>query len=138
MASAQEERTETEFGTEVVSLEIVPEEAIEPAEAEESPIEEYVPLTPREYLYATYPHSAHALDAIIRCESGWFPGAKNSHSTASGLAQFLNTTWAGTPQGRAGYSVFDPIANIDGAAWLYANSGPWPWLASNGCHRLLR
>lgn len=97
-----------------------------------------VQLSPREYLFATYPSVAPALDRIIACESGWDPWAKNPRSTASGLAQFLNTTWAGTPQARAGLSVFDGYANVDGAVWLYGQSGAWPWLASNGCHRQVR
>jgi Transglycosylase SLT domain len=93
--------------------------------------------TPRDYLYSTYPRIAPALDAIARCESGWVPTARNP-SGASGLFQFLNTTWKSTPQGLAGYSAFDPFASIDGAVWLYSRSGAWPWLASNGCHHLIR
>lgn len=95
-------------------------------------------LSPREYLYSAYPAIAPTLDRIFQCESGWDPGAKNPRSSASGLGQDLNTTWANTPQGRAGLSVLDPYANIDGNAWLYTRSGAWPWLASNRCHHLLR
>lgn len=48
---------------------------------------------------------------IIRRESGGNPNAVNRSSGASGLGQFLASTWRTTPQGRAGYSVFDPDAN---------------------------
>jgi len=48
---------------------------------------------------------------IIRHESGGNPGAVNPRSGAAGLGQFLRSTWATTPQGKAGLSVFDPAAN---------------------------
>lgn len=36
-----------------------------------------------------------ALDALIQKESSWNPNAQNPHSTAYGLFQFLDSTWAG-------------------------------------------
>jgi muramidase (phage lysozyme) len=47
---------------------------------------------------------------IIGVESKGDPNAHN-RSGASGLGQFLPGTWASTPQGRAGLSVFNPAAN---------------------------
>jgi hypothetical protein len=58
------------------------------------------------------------LRAIAECESGVWPLAKNPSSSASGTLQFLDSTWARTPFGRAGFSVFDPIANALAGAWL--------------------
>ena len=58
------------------------------------------------------------LRAIAECESGVWPLAKNRSSTASGTLQFLDSTWARTPFGRAGFSVFDPFANALAGAWL--------------------
>jgi hypothetical protein len=85
------------------------------------------PLTPRQYLYATYPSLARRMDCVINRESKWDPGAVNRRSGASGLAQFLLSTWYTTPQGKAGASRFDPYANIDGAAWLARNVGWRQW-----------
>jgi hypothetical protein len=57
---------------------------------------------------------------IINCESNGDPNAANPYSGASGLFQFLPSTWATTAPnaGYAGYSVFDPEANTASAAWL--------------------
>jgi peptidoglycan hydrolase CwlO-like protein len=79
--------------------------------------------------------------AILQCESLGDPDAYNPYSGASGLFQFLPSTWASTsPQaGFSGASAFDPEANIGTAAWL-ANryqelgEGFWtPW----SCRRVL-
>lgn len=79
--------------------------------------------------------------AILQCESLGDADAYNPYSGASGLFQFLPSTWASTsPQaGFGGASVFDGGANIGTAAWL-ANryqelgKGYWsPW----SCRRVL-
>ena len=72
--------------------------------------------------------------AVIECESRGDPNAYNPYSGASGLFQFLPSTWA-TVSPRAGYegaSVFEPEANIATAAWLtvyYESRGSDPWSA---------
>ncbi|MBO0682601.1 MAG: transglycosylase SLT domain-containing protein [Candidatus Dormibacteraeota bacterium] len=66
---------------------------------------------------------------VAKCESGYNPNAVNPSSGASGLFQFLPSSWASTPQGKAGQSVFDPAANAAGAAWYFnatgQTGGPW-------------
>jgi soluble lytic murein transglycosylase-like protein len=62
---------------------------------------------------------------VSRCESNYNPYAVNRSSGASGLFQFLPSTWAFTPQHTQ--SVFDPVANATAAAWLYNRSGPNQW-----------
>jgi Transglycosylase SLT domain len=57
---------------------------------------------------------------IIRVESRGDPTARN-RSGASGLGQFLPSTWASTPQGKAGLSVFNPAANTAAIAWMVDN-----------------
>lgn len=57
---------------------------------------------------------------IIRVESRGDPTARN-RSGASGLGQFLPATWASTPQGRAGLSVFNPAANTAAIQWMLDN-----------------
>lgn len=56
---------------------------------------------------------------IVRVESKGDPRAHNP-SGASGLGQFLPSTWASTPQGRAGMSVYDPVANTAAITWMIA------------------
>ena len=64
---------------------------------------------------------------VAWCESRYDPAAYNRRSGASGLYQFLPSTWRATPQGRAGLSPFDPYANAAAAAWLFTNHGPGHW-----------
>jgi hypothetical protein len=76
-------------------------------------------LSPYAYLYAVgeltrptlaTPPVSGRVACIIRVESHGNPNARNP-SGAAGLGQFLPSTWATTPQGRAGMSVYDPVAN---------------------------
>ncbi len=79
--------------------------------------------------------------AIIQCESLGDADAYNPYSGASGLFQFLPSTWAATAPkaGFGGSEPFDGTANIGTAAWLaqrYENLGMgfWsPW----SCRRVL-
>jgi hypothetical protein len=65
---------------------------------------------------------------VAACESSDNPNAVNASSGASGLFQFLRSTWALTPY--AGASIFDPVANARAAAWLYVHGGPGNWQCS--------
>lgn len=71
--------------------------------------------------------SSSEMWAVARCETGgtFSPHAKNSSSSASGLFQFLDSTWAS--QGIRGFSVFDPVANALGAARIVARQGWRQW-----------
>ncbi len=62
--------------------------------------------------------------AIIQCESRGNPDAQNPRSSATGLFQFLASTWswASVEAGWAGSSRFDPEANTAVAAWLVQTS----------------
>jgi hypothetical protein len=84
-------------------------------------------LPPRDYLYQQAPDLAPRLDCIISGESGWDPSQQNARSRAAGLAQFLPSTWATTPEGQQGLSPFEPIANIDAAIWLARTQGWSQW-----------
>jgi hypothetical protein len=79
--------------------------------------------------------------AVLQCESLGDADAYNPYSGASGLYQFLPSTWASSSPkaGFSGASAFDGEANIGTAAWL-ANryeelgKGFWgPW----SCRRVL-
>lgn len=66
---------------------------------------------------------------VAYCESHYNPSAYNASSGASGLFQFLPRTWAANSV-RAGYggaSVFDPVANANTAAYMFANSQAGQW-----------
>lgn len=81
---------------------------------------------------ATYPTVDCAwFNRMITCESERDPHAKNQRSTASGLGQELDGTFAGTPYGKL--DVFDPFVGALSSAWLAARAGRSPWLASEGC-----
>jgi len=78
---------------------------------------------------------------IIDCESNGDADAYNPYSGASGLFQFLASTWKSTaPQaGWAGHSVFEPEPNVSSAAWLanrYEELGQYYWQAWS-CRRVL-
>ena len=63
---------------------------------------------------------------IAKCESGYNPYAQNP-SGASGLFQFMPSTFANTPPGRAGGSIWDPTANAQAAAWMYSQGRQAEW-----------
>jgi transglycosylase-like protein with SLT domain len=62
---------------------------------------------------------------IAYCESRYHPNSVNSQSGATGLFQFMASTWSGTPWAKD--SRLDPVANAQAAAWLYSHYGPGRW-----------
>ena len=71
---------------------------------------------------------AEQLLRVAYCESRYNPGAYNA-SGASGLFQFLPSTWAAN-SARAGFggaSVWDPVASANVAAYMFrlGQSGQW-------------
>lgn len=104
----------------------LPAASTQPAH-EPTPDEVAAELDPRTYLYARAPDLAPRLDCIITGESGWDPSQLNRRTNAAGLAQFLPSTWATTPQGQQGLSPFEPEANIDAAIWLARTKGWAEW-----------
>jgi hypothetical protein len=68
------------------------------------------------------------IECLIRYESGGNPYAVNRSSGASGLLQFLPSTWRSTPQGRAGMSVFDAVAARAAAAWMLSQGRAREWV----------
>ena len=76
------------------------------------------------------PWAAGHLRRISWCESKWFPGAYNRSSGAAGVFQFLPGTWryASRAAGFGGASVFDAVANVWSATWLYRTDGPRHWV----------
>ena len=62
---------------------------------------------------------------VARCESVLDPNAVNASSNASGLFQFLPSTWATTPY--ADQDIFDPVANAQAAGWMWENGRRGEW-----------
>jgi soluble lytic murein transglycosylase-like protein len=75
----------------------------------------------------TYGISASQLQAVAACESGGNRYAQNP-SGASGPMQFLPSTWRRNPYGAAGFSVFDPVAALLGAARIVRSEGWREWV----------
>ena len=75
--------------------------------------------------------------AVAKCESGLDQGAKNPNSTASGIFQFLKSTWKSTLE-RMGLpehlDVFDASSNIMAGLWLMKQDGASThWYPSEDC-----
>ena len=72
---------------------------------------------------------AEQLLRVAYCESRFNPGAYNP-SGASGLFQFLPSTWAANSvrAGYAGASVFDPVASANVAAFMFARGQAAQWV----------
>jgi hypothetical protein len=61
-------------------------------------------------------------------ESGDNPAAVQAGpGGAEGLFQFEPSTWATTPEGQAGDSIFDATASSEAAAWEYARGNYSAW-----------
>jgi Transglycosylase-like domain len=75
----------------------------------------------------TYHVSCATLWRVALCETGGTLRARslNRSSGASGLFQFLPSTWRTTPYAR--FSVWSPYTNAMAAAWMHVNgrSGEW-------------
>ncbi|MDQ3653709.1 MAG: SH3 domain-containing protein [Chloroflexota bacterium] len=65
---------------------------------------------------------------VARCESNLDPRAVNSSSGASGLFQFMPSTFAGTPNGKRGEDIFNAYSSADAAGWMWANGMRNHWV----------
>lgn len=70
---------------------------------------------------------------VAECESGFNQFSRNKHSSASGVFQYLASTWRNTEAGKAGINVFDADANIHMAIKSIASGGISNWAASRSC-----
>lgn len=68
------------------------------------------------------------LDCLSFYESHGNPSATNPTSKAAGEFQFLWSTWATTPQGRAGLSPYDPLAARNAARWMLNQGRAHEWV----------
>jgi hypothetical protein len=77
------------------------------------------------------------LARIEKCESGGNPLAKNPNSSASGLYQFIHSSWVyygtklwGSVEDK---DVFNPHHNRELAEYVYRLNGTRDWLESAHC-----
>jgi uncharacterized protein YgiM (DUF1202 family) len=63
---------------------------------------------------------------VARCESDMVPTAVNRRGGSYGLFQFKPSTWRSTPF--AEYDIFDPRANANAAAWMWAQGRRREWV----------
>ncbi len=84
------------------------------------PVERWLPLVAQ---YFPAERVEEAL-SVIRCESRGNPAAVNASSGATGLFQFIPSTWgwASPAAGWAGYPATNAEANVASAAWLVQSS----------------
>jgi hypothetical protein len=70
-------------------------------------------------------------------ESGYNQFSKNKRSTASGVFQYLTSTWKATDEGKAGLSVFDAEANVKAAVkYMAIHKNTKPWTVRTKCPAL--
>jgi hypothetical protein len=73
-----------------------------------------------------YGQSREDMLRVARCESDLVPSAVNGPGGSYGLFQFKPGTWLGTPF--AEYDIFDPRANANAAAWMWAQGRRREWV----------
>lgn len=73
--------------------------------------------------------------AIATCESQLKPWARNSHSTAKGIYQFIDGSWKGYSAMKWGEErdVLSAKNNIELGVWVLSIEGSGPWDASRDC-----
>lgn len=98
------------------------------------------PLSPSQAGVALGPPTGAAsvsLERLIDClawaESRNTPSARNPRSGASGLLQFMPGTFASTPQGKAGLSIWDPVAQRAAARWMIGQGRLREWTTWRQC-----
>ena len=60
------------------------------------------------------------------CESRLNPNARNLSSAATGLFQFLPSTWRSTPYGR--FDIYSPYASALAAGWMHQHGRGGEWV----------
>lgn len=74
---------------------------------------------------------------IAKYESGYNQYSKNRNSTASGVFQYLSSTWSSTDEGKLGLSVFDADANVKAAVkYMAIHRNTRPWVVAPKCPSL--
>lgn len=71
---------------------------------------------------------------IAKHESNFNHNARNKSSSASGVFQWISSSWKSQPEGKQGLSVFDAEANIRAAVrYMAEKKSTKPWVVSSKC-----
>ena len=74
------------------------------------------------------PRTSHRVStASSPAKAAGTPLARTDRARLPGLAQFLPSTWASTPEGQLGLSPFEAVASVDAAIWLAQTKGFSQW-----------
>ena len=73
-----------------------------------------------------YGQSGEAMERVARCESSLNPHAVGGGGAYHGLFQFVPSTFANPPYGE--YDIYDPWANANAAAWMWAQGQKSAWV----------
>lgn len=132
-AKVEEDRRAAELARqqEIAALEAAAVEAAKPMPEAEAIAAAPVPTPSTDleaYIYevaAQYGQDPTAMIRVMYCESSGNPGADNG--VCKGLFQFHPGTWASTPEGAAGASIWDGYAQIRMTAWMWSvgRRGEW-------------
>jgi len=76
-------------------------------------------------VFRRQPWMGREADRIITCESGWDRWEVTPPYSASGLGQFLPSTWRNLPRRISRHSVFSPVWNVIGMRYLRLQDGSW-------------
>jgi hypothetical protein len=101
-----------------------------------APGQEAVMALVRDLFASLGPGAVETALCVAERESGFDPLAVNPATEASGLFQFIPSTWDSLSRlaGWGGASVFDARANASVAAWTVAHYGWHPWRSvASGC-----
>ena len=86
---------------------------------------------------AEYGINSDAPRCIAFHESGYNQFSKNKRSTASGVYQYLSSTWKYTDEGKAGLNVFDAEANVKaGVKYMAIHKNTQPWVVRSKCPKI--
>lgn len=111
-------------GSSASEVEAVPSPAPQPDSAADLTVE--APAQVRDWI-------DRCLDALAWAESRNNPRAVNPRSGASGLLQFLPSTFRGTPQGRAGLSIWDVSVQRAAGRWMINQGRLHEWTTWRVC-----
>ncbi len=86
---------------------------------------------------AVYGINSETPKCIAFRESGYNQFSKNKRSTASGVFQYLTSTWKHTDEGKAGMNVFDADANVKAAVkYMAIHKSTQPWVVKSMCPKI--
>lgn len=76
---------------------------------------------------------------IAKKESGYNQFSKNKSSSASGVFQYLSSTWSATDEGKLGLSVFNADYNVRAAIkYMASRLDARPWVVAGSCPKITK